>query len=146
MLLDIPDIRQADDYDCGAAALDAIARFHGLRARGPVALANPVQGMAPDTVEAVLRSLGLSVLSGTMTVDDLRHLTRSGRPVLCPVAHHGGHWVVVRGVERGRVYYHCPAAGPAVLREADWLAAWRDTSRTGQRFLQWGICPGKIGG
>lgn len=141
MLLDIPDIRQQADYDCGAAALDAVLSFHGLRVRGPVRLANAVQGMSPDTVEAVLRSVGLAVLSGTMTVGDLRHLTRAGRPVLCPVSAGGGHWVVVRGVARGRVHFHCPTRGPVHTPELHWVAEWVDTSRSGQTFSHWGICP-----
>lgn len=139
-MLTIPDIRQREDYDCGAAALDAVASYWGLRARGPAKLANAVHGMAPDTVEAVLRALGLSVLSGEMTVADLRHLTREGRPVLCPVAVRGGHWVVVRGVERGRVHVHCPIEGPAAWRLADWEAGWADSTR-GREFVRWGICP-----
>lgn len=142
-MLTIPAILQATDYDCGAAALDAVAEFWGLRKRGPVRLANPIQGMAPDAVEAVLRSLGLSVLSGTMTVGDLRHLTATGRPVLCPVALAGGHWVVVRGVARGSVHFHCPTTGPSKMREAEWLVDWRDNSRSGHWFDRWGICPAR---
>ena len=139
--LQIPDIRQRADYDCGAAALDAVCQFHGLRRRGPSALANAVQGMSPDTVEAVLRSLGLSVLSGAMTLADLRHLTQTGRPVLCPItADAGGHWVVVAGVGYGRVSYHCPTHGPTKLPVAEWCLRWRDTSRAGMEFRKWGIC------
>lgn len=141
MLLDIPDVRQREDFDCGAAALDAVARFYGLRERGPVRLANAVQGMSPDTVEAWLRAVGFGVLSGTMTVADLAHLTKTGRPVLCPVARGGGHWVVVRGVFRNRVHFHCPTHGPDVAHEFDWVPAWRDETRAGHDYRHWGICP-----
>lgn len=140
MLLDLPDRRQSADYDCGAAAVAAACLFLGRRP--PARLANPVQGMAPDTVEAALRLAGLPVLSGTMTVDDLRHLTRAGRPVLCPVSLHGGHWVAVRGVERGRVHFHCPLDGRLALPAAEWVAAWRDTSRAGHEFDRFGIAAG----
>lgn len=141
VLLDIPDIRQAADYDCGAAALDAVARFHGIRERGPAKLCNVVQGMSPDMIEAWLRAVGLRVLSGSMTVDDLQHLTRTGRPVLCPTTLYGGHWVVVRGVERGRVHYHCPTIGANKMTFAWWLLHWRDATRAGHEFDRWGICP-----
>ena len=142
MLLDIPDVRQREDFDCGAAALDAVARFYGVRERGPVRLANPVQGMSPDTVEAWLRAVGFGVLSGTMRVADLAHLTRTGRPVLCPITGAGGgHWVVVRGVTRTRVHFHCPTNGARWWPHALWVSAWLDSSRTGQAFARWGICP-----
>jgi hypothetical protein len=62
--------------------------------------ANPVQGMAPDTLAAVLRSLGLRVLAGQMVggIADLQHFTRLGCPVACPITESaGGHWVVVAG-------------------------------------------------
>lgn len=140
VLLSIPDIRQATDYDCGAAAVDAVAEFCGLRKRGPAALANPVQGMAPDTVEAVLRSLGLTILSGTMRTEDLRHLTRTGRPVLCPITvGREGHWVVVCGVERGKVYYHCPTHGAQTMAEREWLESWVSDTSKGYSFARWGI-------
>jgi ABC-type bacteriocin/lantibiotic exporter with double-glycine peptidase domain len=141
MLLTIPDIRQATDYDCGAAAVDAVCRFHGLRARGPAKYANAVQGMAPSTVEAVLRSLGLTVWGGPILtgVGGLAHLTRAGVPVLCPTGLRGGHWVVVRGVGRGRVHFHCPVDGPSSLPRLSWESNWCDTSHTGEAFARWGI-------
>lgn len=147
MILEIPDVRQATDYDCGAAAVDAVCAFHGLRKRGPSRLANAVQGMCPSTVEAVLRSLGLSVLSGAMELSDLKHLTQTGRPVLCPITTEddGGHWVVVAGVHRSMVWYHCPLAGMRKATVADWCLRWRDTSRAGQEFRKWGICPARQG-
>jgi hypothetical protein len=139
-MLAIPDVRQALDYDCGTAAVDAVCRFFGKRERGPVPLANPIQGMGPQTVEAVLRSRGFRVLSGSMTVRDLKHLTDTGRPVLCPVDLFGGHWVVVSGVARLQVAFHCPTDGPRTLKAAAWLPVWKDRSHDGHQYDQWGIC------
>ena len=141
MLLSIPDIRQQRDYDCGAAALDAVCRYWGKRARGPVALASPVEGMAPDTVAAWLRSLGARVLAGGLFgVSCLQHYTRSGLPVLCPITLEGvGHWVVVRGVERNKVYYHDPATGPDSMSARAWLDCWRDSTGGGHTYDRWGI-------
>lgn len=142
VLLDLPDIRQTADYDCGAAVVDVVLKFHGVRSCAAVLLlANPVQGCSPDTVEAMLRRAGLPVQSGTMTVEDLRHHTRQGRPVLCPVARYGGHWVVVRGV-RGGVYYHDPLVGPTRAPALAWQAEWRDLTRNDHAFDRWGIAAG----
>lgn len=144
MLLDIPDVRQAHDYDCGAAVIDAVSIYFARRRGTLFELANPVQGMAPDTVEAVLRSVGFSVLSGTMTPEDLKHFCNTGRPVLCPVSTHGGHWVVVRGViGLGLVFIHCPIDGRLQLSADEWAGVWRDVSRSGQLFERWGIAVSK---
>lgn len=142
MLLTIPDIRQREDFDCGSAAVDSLCAFYGPRRRTPVKLANRIDGMSPDTVSAVLRALGFRVLAGPMVggLADLQHYTRAGLPVLCPITvDAGGHWVVVRGVERGRVYLHDPTHGPRSVRAQAWLGGWRDTSASGHEFDQWGI-------
>lgn len=146
MLLKISDVRQEAEHDCGAAAVEAVLRFHDVDPRRHskvISLANAVDGMSPATVEAVLRSLGLAVLSGTMTAADLRHLCDTRRPVLCPTAHRGGHWVVVRGVARRRVHFHCPVDGPASLPIATWNTLWQDSTRAGHEYACWGICPSR---
>ncbi len=142
MLLSIPDIRQADDYDCGSAAVAAVDTFHGARRRAPWNLSNRTDGMSPDTVAALLRAMGYRVLSGPMVAGlaDLHHYTRAGLPVLCPITvDAGGHWVVVRGVGRGRVYLHDPTHGARSVRAHTWLDGWRDTSASGHPYDGWGV-------
>ncbi len=143
MILDLSDSRQQHDHTCGPAALESVFRFWGKSVRGVTGLANPVQGMSPDTVEAILRRAGFGLLSGNLIVPDLRHFTRLGRPVLCPITTDAGegHWVAVAGVSRGRVHYQCPTHGPASLRDTDWLPRWADATRFGHGFERWGIVP-----
>lgn len=142
MLLDIPDIRQQVDCACGSAVIECVRRFWRVRDKLPE-LSNAVQGMAPDTLAAVLRAMGLRVMSCQMLgeVADLQHYTRLGMPVCCPVTvSAGGHWVVVRGVARRKVWYQCPTYGPSSLPLSSWLDCWRDTSaETMQVFHRWGI-------
>lgn len=128
MLLAIPDVRQRTDYSCGAAATAAVLRYwHVAAPRWLERLANPERGMQPDTIYAVLSdAFGRPPLAGSIELHDLRHLTATGRPVLCPVTWDTGHWVVVRGVTRSRVHYHCPINGPGSDPIAEWLASWRD--------------------
>ena len=139
VLLDVPDIRQDSEFDCGAAAVDAVCRYHRIRKTNVKDLTNAVQGLGPDTARAILTGLGLIVLAGPMQVEDLQHLTRTNRPVLCPVNLYGGHWVVVRGVERGGVYFQCPTQGRLRLSMSKWLDEWVSYSETGHMFHQWGI-------
>lgn len=138
-MLTIPDVRQRTDWSCGAACLAALFRFHKRPAPGWVALLpNPDRGTSPDVMEAALHAgFGRPPLRGALDLADLRHLAATGRPVLCAVTWGGtGHWVVCRGVARGRVGYHCPTDGPGSMRAAEWLAGWRDEVDTSpyQRF------------
>ena len=95
--------------------------------------------MAPETVEAVLRGAGFRLLGGTMTVRDLRHLCNSSRPVLCPVSLHGGHWVVVRGVEGLRVFVQDPLTGPAEYSARAFSAIWSADSSHGHAYRDYGL-------
>lgn len=145
-MLELPDIRQSADYDCGCAAVDTALRFFGVRTCAAVLdLATPIDGTSPAAIEGAFRRAGLAVQSGRMDVGDLKYHVSRGRPVLCPVALYGGHWVVVRGASagrRGRVYFHCPACGPQWLATSQWESNWRDTTRAGHDFDAWGIAVG----
>lgn len=144
MLLDLPDVRQRAGCDCGTAAADTVARFlHSRTARAVIA--DAVDGTHPSALEAAMRRAGLAVQSGTMTLADLQHHVRQGRPVLCPIASYGGHWVVVRGVGRGFVYAQCPTEGPIRVTLARWLDLWRDSTRAAHDFDHWGIAVSRPG-
>lgn len=141
MLLTIPPVFQKNDHDCGSAALAAVLAYHGLQAASWLKkLANPVQGMAPDTIEAVLWEAFGRVSRGTMTVGDLQHFTNTRRPVLCPVTIDGdGHWVVVRGVAYRKVHLHDPSRGAWSMPIADWREAWQDSTTAGVEYRNFGL-------
>jgi ABC-type bacteriocin/lantibiotic exporter with double-glycine peptidase domain len=127
--LDTPALTRPDGYSCGATCLEVLFRFHGVRF--PAAyreLSSPEVGMAPETVEAVLRAAFPNVVVARGTVELLRGLT-AYTPVLCHAVVGGvDHWVVVRGVARGRVYVHCPARGRGAYPAGEWAAMWADTA------------------
>lgn len=124
-----PDIRQITDYDCGRACLESLLKVHGHKP-GPWLnnLANPVQGMAVDTVEAVLWCTFRNTICGSMTFADLDHYTATLRPVICPITYDGGtgHYVLVYRVNASRVYYHDPKYGPQMTTRKDFAAMWYD--------------------
>lgn len=140
VLLTLPDIRQQTDHDCGAAALRAVLEYHGIQpARWLKRLANPVQGMAPDTIEAVMWEAFGHVSRGTMTVADLQHFANTRRPVLCPITVDGmGHWVAVRGVAHRYVHFHDPSTGPRSLSLPAWRTAWTDYT-PGTQYRNFGL-------
>ncbi|HYE77948.1 MAG TPA: cysteine peptidase family C39 domain-containing protein [bacterium] len=137
--------QRADDEHCGAVcaavALD-LCGFAPDEATARVARGLPVtslDGVDPRTMEAFLRRQGLRCQSGEMTVKDLAHHTRQGRPVLCLVADHGGHWVVVTGTYSRSVAYHDPMDGTRARTPAEWEAAWYDVDRYGCEYRRFGL-------
>ena len=141
-MLDLPDIRQRTDWDCGAACVEAVVRFYGRPLPQLIPrLATPTDGTQPDTLKAAFyAALGPNVVSAPMTLGILRGFIADGKPVVCAVIPEGeetGHWVVVRGVTPKRVYYHCPTNGRESLPHGEWLACWRDDDDS--PWQQWGI-------
>lgn len=136
-VIDTPDLRQEQDHNCGHTAALVALRSVGLDGTGD--LSHPVVGTSPETLVAMLLRGGACVGPGTWTVADLQHFTKSGRPVVCPVATFGGHWVVVRGVGRGKVHYHCPSFGRESVSFAKWADLWKDLSMSGATYRNWGI-------
>lgn len=139
-MLTLPDLRQQTGHDCGQTAAAVVYRLHGRRKADPPK-GSELDGTHPAEMERAFRDAGLCVQSGDMTPADLRHHTRAGRPVVCLVteADGTGHWVVVAGVARGKVHFHCPAAGPRTEPTAAFAARWHDSDRVAVRYERWGI-------
>lgn len=136
--MDLPDIRQRENHDCGDTAFRIVCESHGWRARA--ALSNPIDGTDPRTLEHGFRRLGKRVTSGEMTLADLRHFTRRGCPVIALVQLDGvGHYVVVGQSTSRFVAFQCPSNGPRSLSAAKFLRLWTDIDRSGTIYHQWGI-------
>lgn len=142
-MLSLPDVRQESGWDCGRAALRIICEFYNRPLPLFIAnLTNEVTGLAPDTLEAAFRALGLNVISGSWTVDLLKAVTKDGKPVVCLTQLDGvGHWTVVSGIARGYVYFNCPTAGRTKQKIEEWDRIWIDYHYAGGVFDRWGIMP-----
>lgn len=104
-----------------------------------------LDGTDPRAVESYLRRMGLTVLAGEMTINDLAHFGRTGRPVLCLVQDDGvGHYVVSAGTRRGRVYFQDPLAGPRSLSRLGFDLAWWDYDRLGPAYRRYGLAVGRL--
>lgn len=137
MIRDFPGVLQTGADDCGDAVAASVCAFHGVK---PAArLSTAASGLDPMTLEAVFWRSGLSVTSGIMTLPFLKFFTSIGMPVACPVRAFGGHWVVVTGAARGKVYYFDPAGGPRSMKASAWVGEWFDVSRSGREYARWGI-------
>jgi ABC-type bacteriocin/lantibiotic exporter with double-glycine peptidase domain len=142
-MIALPDIRQRESWDCGPAAVRSALTALGYRPPDLMATVlgtSPSDGTDPRAVESYLRREGLAVISGEMTLADLTHFTKTGRPVLCLVTKAGcGHWVTVAGRSRGRVHFQDPDTGPSRLSDAAFLAEWIDHDRLGVTYRQFGL-------
>jgi len=137
-LLDTPDIRQRLDFSCGVAAFRTVCAYWQVPTQRITA--DPHDGLHPFELEPALRRAGLWVQAGSMSLDDLRHHHKQGRPVACLIrTDDGGHWVVVRGLTRSRVHYQDPAGGRASVSFAGWESRWWDSDRAGTVFRRHGV-------
>ena len=141
-MITLSDMRQKEDYDCGIVAVKILLKALGKRLtpEGLIALStSPIDGTDPRSIEALLRKLGLHVLSGEMTWNDLVYFTQT-RPVICLISlDNVGHWVVASGIKDGRMHYQDPSEGPCSLGKKKWHEVWRDIDRLGAVYRQWGI-------
>ncbi len=153
-LLDLPDLRQEGDFDCGPAAVQAVCQFFGV---GPASRAEYVEalgttrerGTSPAAVLDLLSRTGLAATAKAgLTVADLARFFAAGHPVLCPVqagdpGQETGHWVAVIGVGLGQVFVHDPAAGRRRVSEEEWLSRWHDRDASGAGCERFGIAVGR---
>ena len=138
----LPDLRQERDWDCGRAVFLAFCELYGVKPRGMAKLANEVQGLSPDSLEAAFRAVGFSVFSGSLTVPLLRVLTREGFAVAALVQHEGsGHWIAVEGFQGNRFHLHCPDRGKVKEVVSQWEPKWWDSHFSGGSYSNWGIVP-----
>ena len=132
--MQLADIRQIGEHDCGHAIVKMACQAFSVEV--PEDLSNEVQGMSPDTLEAVLRRVGFQVLSGNLTVDDLKYFS-ANRIVACPIF--TGHWVAVTKVYRGFIYVQDPFSGPGFHSRAWWDERWVDQSKSGITYTNYGV-------
>jgi predicted double-glycine peptidase len=144
--LDLPDIVQATDYTCGAAALLAICRYYGTGPRSERRVVEDMQfGEAGSDPEHVLRAIAKYGLVHEefrpMTTQQLRACLDRGRPVMvmiqawadpAPLSYadrwDDGHWVVAIGYDAVGIYFEDPSLPGArgYLTDAELDERWHD--------------------
>jgi ABC-type bacteriocin/lantibiotic exporter with double-glycine peptidase domain len=139
-LLSLPLVRQSADHDCGLAVFRAVAEYWQVGSRRPP-YPSPLNGTHPDNLEPAFQGAGFAVVSGNMTVPALAAMARLGWPVCCLIKQDGvGHWVVSRGVQRGRVYVMDPGDGKnRSYPESEFVSRWHDSYRRANVFERYGL-------
>ena len=139
-MIQLADLRQKRDHDCGPTAVKILLRAIRKRPRMDAMAhlaTSPIDGTDPRAIETCLRAHQLHVASGSIRWEELQHITQS-IPVLALVTKEKiGHWVVVGGLDQNIVHYQCPSEGPCRSGKRTWLKSWRDVDRLGAVYHQW---------
>lgn len=141
MLLQLPDHRQSESWDCGRTALRIICDFYSKPLPLLIAnLSNAVSGLSPDALSAAFRSMGFKVMDGSWTVPLLKAVTKDGKPVVVLTQLDGvGHWQVCSGIYRGKVHLQCPEQGKVAVAVERFDKDWIDFHHLNGVFDRWGV-------
>lgn len=134
-MLALTEILQKNSHDCGKACATCVLNYHGVPNPAKLVV-EPIDGCDPRSLEIFFRKVGFRVLSGEMTLGNLKHFTDLGWPVVAVLK---GHYVVVGGVGRGKVHFMDPAEGLTSDPVTAFLARWFDGDRLGAEYNQFGI-------
>jgi predicted double-glycine peptidase len=158
-MLHVPVVNQTHKYDCGAAALRAVAQYWGV---GPddegefIRLCDTSKSLGTDPTDIIkaARKLGLQCHDQKhMTVGTLRKYLDAGRPVICAMQAWGerkdydelasGHYVVAIGHDDEWVYFEDPSIkgkrARGHLRPHEFSERWADVDRKGRTLYHYGI-------
>ena len=154
--LPVQPVPQRHSWDCGPAAIAAVAHYLGVPFSGHVPGSSETQGTPPEAMLAALRQLGLKVQAvERMTVAQLDQAIRAGCPVLICLqalgttagmkALESGHWAVATGsAPKGITLTDSVVnSGKVVLGRPELLRRWVD--KAGERpYVRFGIVVGKF--
>lgn len=143
-MLEIPDIRQLHNSDCGWANVEAILQANGIFKHRDVVIQSlglsDIFGVNPKSIELFFRHEQFNVISGNMTIDDLKFHLKNKRPVICPVTMNNvGHYICVTGIHRGKITYNDPSYGKKSIDIDKFIEIWEDTDKFGNVYKNYGI-------
>lgn len=129
---------QSTGWDCGPACMATVLRYYGK----PVPRSNwptsPIDGTHPFSILPILNRSGLRVLAGSTPIESLTAHVRNLRPAICLVQYTSeSHYVVVKGVFRGCVWYFCPVRGICKEKTEDFLSGWWSDGELPKQYHQW---------
>jgi predicted double-glycine peptidase len=145
LLAGVPDVRQAENYSCGASSLQAVMSYYGLNAmesdlRG-ILNTSPSHGTYPWDMVQAARGMGFDAeWKENLSLNDLESALREGTPVIIDGQRFykpnstwedtwdAGHYMVVIGMDDRNVYLEDPyilGSRLNMTRDA-FLASWHD--------------------
>jgi len=162
-ILDFPESRQATTFTCGAAALQAVLYYYGIEKREDElreALGieeGSEEGVDPPAIEKYLEGEKLKVVSGSITIADLRKYVDEKTPVICCIqawaddyktndnpdysGNDDGHYVVAIGYTDNAIVFDDPSimSNRGYLLDEELDARWHDEQDDGTKNNHYGI-------
>lgn len=157
--LHLPKVNQTHDYDCGAAALRAVAEYWGV---GPedegefikICSSDKNTGTKPTNIIKAAQELGLHAHAQKhMTIGNLKHFIDQGKPVICAAQAWGdkeeyselekGHYLVAIGHDDQYIFFEDPSIRGYKTRGHmtfdEFNKRWVDIDRKGGTLRHYGI-------
>lgn len=159
--VNLPSVRQGDNYDCGAAILRSVCEYFKV---GPekesefIKAAKTTKKDGTDTHDliAAANKFGLFTRAKeNMTIRELKQFLDLGRPIICCVQawdetpqkksrykkKQSGHWVAVIGYGNGVIYFEDPVleGDRGALPYKEWNKRWIDKDSDGKVYDHFGI-------
>jgi len=128
-------VRQEHDFSCGSAAVATLLTYHYDR---PTTEREAFEAMYAVGDKAKIQREGFSLLEMKTYLESLGYQADGFRVSLEKIAHVGvpvivlietrgyKHFVVIKGLQDGRVLVGDPARGVEVMSQADFLQLWKD--------------------
>ena len=156
-MLDIPCLRQAFDYDCGAVVLQAVLAYYGIEIREDklikMAGTSKKKGTNPAAMVKVLKKYGLEIEEGEMTMNEIKNFLKNKVPVIIFIQAWinkksidwvnnwgDGHYVIVIGYDEKKIYFEDPGAFKRTYLNWEELEMrWHDQDFDGKKYHNYGI-------
>ncbi|MBI2448102.1 C39 family peptidase [Candidatus Microgenomates bacterium] len=155
-ILLFPTMRQTFEWDCGAKAVQSVLAYYGIDEREEVLmkLAGTTKNGTPiKGIKKVLKKYGLDFEDHEMTIKDLKKFIKKKMPVIILLqawaekkhvdwSNHweSGHFAVVIGYDRKRIYFEDPASTTRTFLTYEELEKrWHDFDMGTKKYIHYGI-------
>lgn len=160
-VIEIRNLRQTWDFDCGVEALQGVMAYYGIDERADAlmkALGTDAKlGTSMESMLTIAESRGFVVETGTnWTLETLKHYLDQGHPVIVSMQawadrpltlkewrenYEDGHYAVVIGYDDSNYYFEDPGSFHRTwLKERDFLARWHDVDPvSGEKLIRAGL-------
>lgn len=154
--INLPQLRQTYNFDCGAKALQAVLAYYGLEIREDKIMeeaGTSKQGTPIAGIKKIIKRNKLKMKSGRMTITTLKKYIDQKIPVIVVLQAWtnkkrvnwlkdwaDGHYVVVIGYTKDKIIFEDPSSIFRTYLTYDELKErWHDVDTDGKKYFNYGI-------